>query len=307
MRRDIQLKKVHLVAPLLVVMLYANLAWAQTPVQESTGSGGADSASANYQVKAAVGDAGVGESQSTNYIYNHGTLWFDDVPAYVPPPIPLPTPISGGGGGSSGSGWLVSLLGGNPQIGGISPEVDVPFTDTPEAAAVITDIPQSSQSAVRVESAPAAINRALNSPRFTPQVIRLVDDTGVTRELNIVLFKRIMPWLLWIALLIIIVGAVLIMGFIGMRGAKEYLLRVGVVLVLIGVVMGIIVRFAYRAVPIDTKAITSITVVSVSEASAIVKRLMTDLPLGVHVVEATNSLGKKVLTVRVFITPALPI
>lgn len=276
-------------------------------VQEGAGGGGGDTSSTGYQVKTASADPGVGTSQSANYVYDHGTLWFDEDSADVPPPSPTPTPTSGGGGSSSGSGWIESLFGGNPQVGGVSPEVDVPFTDTPEAAAVVAEVPTATFSAVKQADAPTVLTRILEDPQPTPQIIRLVDEKGVTRELNIVLFKRIVPWPLWIAFAIILLGAAAIAGFVIIRGSKDYLLWIGGVLILIGVVTGIVVRFAYRATPIDPTAITSIGVVPVTEASTTVKKLMVDLPLGVHVVNATDSFGRKVLTVKVFITPALPI
>lgn len=310
MRRDVSVKKVHFIAPLIVVMLYANLAWAQTAtdaqLQEAVGGGSGDTSSSGYQAKTASADPAVGTSQSANYVYDHGTLWFDDESGYVAPD-PTPTPTSGGGGSSSGSGWIESLFGSNPQVGGVSPEADVPFTDTPEAAAVVAEVPAATFSAVKQADAPTVLNRILEDPQFTPQIIRLVDEKGVTRELNIVLFKRIVPWPLWIAFAIILLGAAAIAGFVIIRGSKDYLLWIGGMLILTGVVTGIVVRFAYRATPIDPTAITSIGVVPVLEANTTVKKLMVDLPLGVHVVNATDSFGRKVLTVKVFITPALPI
>lgn len=277
-------------------------------VQGAAGGGGGDISSAGYQAKTASADPAVGTSQSSNYVYDHGTLWFDDESGYVPPsPAPTPTPTSGGGGSSSGSGWIESLFGGNPQIGGVSPEADVPFIDTPEAAAVIAEVPAATFSTVKQADAPIILNRILEDPQPEPQIIRLVDEKGVTRELNIVLFRRIVPWPLWIAFAIILLGAAAIAGFVIMRGAKDYLLWIGGMLILTGVVTGIVVRFAYRATPIDPTAITSIGVVPVLEANTTVKKLMIDLPLGVHVINATDSFGRKVLTVKVFITPALPI
>ena len=312
MRRDIfPVKTVRFIAPLIILLFSVNLAFAQTATdvqsQEVAGGGGGDTSSAGYQAKTASADPGVGTSQSSNYVYDHGTLWFDDVPASVPPPSSTPTPTSGGGGSSSGSGWTLSLFGGNPQVGGVSPEVDVPFTDTPEVAAVVAEVPTATFSAVKQADAPTVLNRILEDPQPTPQIIRLVDEKGVTRELNIVLFKRIVPWPLWIAFAIILLGAAAIAGFVIMRGSKDYLLWIGGMLILTGVVTGIVVRFAYRATPIDPTAITSIGIVPVAEAATTVKKLMVDLPLGVHVINATDSNGRKVLTVKVFITPALPI
>src|SRR3989344_5215260 len=86
-------------------------------VQEGAGGVGGDTSSTGYQAKTASADPGVGTSQSANYVYDHGTLWFDDESGYVAPD-PTPTPTSGGGGSSSGSGWIESLFGGDPQIGG---------------------------------------------------------------------------------------------------------------------------------------------------------------------------------------------
>lgn len=311
------MKTARFIASIAVLVFSVNLAFAQTPtdvqVQEGVGGGSGDTSSASYQAKTASADPGVGTSQSANYLYDHGTLWFDDLPVSgLPPPPPddvIPPSVPINGGGNSGSGWLTGLFGGNtePGVGGISPEADVPFTDTPEAAAVVAEVPTATYSAVKQVDAPTVLNRILEDPRPVPQIIRLVDEKGVTRELNIVLFKRIVPWPLWIAFAIILLGAAAIAGFVIMRGMKDYLLWIGGMLVLTGVVMGIVVRFAYRAVPIDPTVITSIGVVPVAEANATVKKLMVDLPLGVHVVSATDSLGKKALTVKVFITPALPI
>ncbi len=302
------MKTVHRTALFVVITLSVCFSYAYADqVQQGAGGGGGDTTSAGYQVKTAAADPGVGTSQSANYVYDHGTLWFDDVPAQ---PSPVVTPTGGGGSGaSSGSGWIERLFGGNaePGVGGISPEVDVPFTDTPAAAAVVAEVPKATFSAVKQADAPTVINRILEDPQPTPQIIRLVDEKGVTRELNIVLFKRIVPWPLWIAFAIILLGAAAIAGFVIMRGMKDYLLWIGGMLILTGVVMGIVVRFAYRATPIDPAAITSIAVVPVLEANTAVKKLMVDLPLGVHVVNATDSFGRKVLTVKVFITPALPI
>lgn len=306
------MKTVRFIAPLAIFLFSVNLAFAQTQTdaQNAAGGGGGDTTSAGYQAKTASADPGVGTSQSANYVYDHGTLWFDEDSGYVAPdPTPTPAPTSASGGASSGSGWLAGLFGGNtePGVGGVSPEADVPFTDTPEAAAVVAEVPTATFSVVMQADAPTVLNRILEDPQPTPQIIRLIDDMGVTRELNIVLFKRIIPWPLWIAFAIILLGAAAIAGFVIIRGSKDYLLWIGGMLILTGVVMGIVVRFAYRAVPIDPTAITSIGVVPVLEANATVKKLMVDLPLGVHVVSATDSNGRKVLTVKVFITPALPI
>lgn len=309
------MKKAHLIAPLIAVMLYANLALAQTAnsdvVQEGAGGGGGDTASAGYQAKAAVGDPGVSESQSANYIYDHGTLWFDDGYSELPPaPDPTPTPAGGGGGGSSsGSGWLAGLFGGNPnpQIGGVAPDTDIPFADTPEATAVLGALPQAKPAAVRMEDAPAAVEYAIANPQPEPQIIRLVDDKGVVRAINIVLLKRITPWPLWIAILLVVLGGAVLVIFAAGRGVHPYLLWVAGGLILVGVIGAIVVRVAYRLVPIDTKAITSINVVPVGETDTAVKKLMEELPIGVHVIEATDMAGKKALTVKVFITPALPL
>ena len=308
------MKKAHLIAPLVVVVLCANLAWAQTStgVQEGTGGSGGDTSSAGYQAKTAVADPAVGTSQSDNYIYDHGTLWLDEGAVEVPPVIPSPKPTGGGGGGgaSSGSGWLSSLFGGNPpnlQIGGVAPDIDVPFTDTPAVTEVMKALPKVKPVAVRIKDVPAVVEYAVTHPQSEPKIIRLVGDDGVVRAIDIVLLKRIMPWPLWIALLLIILGGAVLVIFAAGRGVHLYLLWIAGGLILVGVIIGIVVRVTYRLVPIDTRAITSISVVPVREADMAVKKLMEDLPIGVHVIEATDAEGKEVLTVKAFITPALPI
>lgn len=304
------MKNTRLILLVVAVVFSAQFARAQTETaQDGAGGGGGDTSSANYQAKTAVGDPGVSESQSANYIYDHGTLWFDDgSQGFVPPP-PSPEPVPVFFGGNSGSGWLAGLFGGDaePGVGGVSPAADVPFTDTPESAAAVAAVPVENRSAVRMADAPAAIGQAVRSPRPVPQIIRIVDDAGVTREISIVLFKRIVPWPLWIALALAVLGALAIAAFFAVRGARQMFLRAGVALVLLGVITGVVVRFAFRAVPIDPTVVTSIGVVAVADADATVKKLMADLPIGVHVVKAADAKGKVVLTVTVFVTPALPI
>lgn len=302
-------KTVRFIASLIVVVLYANLALAQTVAQDAAGGGSEDVSSSNYQAKTAAADPGVGGSQSANYIYDHGTLWFESPspePTPSPDPDPAPVPVSSGGG-NSGSGWLGGLFGGDPQIGGISPAVDVPFKDTPPAEAFVASVPQAKKTAVRIADAPQAVEYAFQNPQPVPQIIRLVDEKGVTREINIVLFKRIVPWPLWLAVALMAIGALVIIGFTLIRGAQEYLLWVGGACILVGVIGGVVIRFAYRSTPIDTRTITSINVVAEAEATDAVKKLMVEMPIGVHVVKAADAKGAPVLTVKVFITPALPI
>jgi hypothetical protein len=288
----------------------ASFALAQTSQdQKGVGGGGGDTTSSGYQVKAALGDPGVGQSQSANYVYDHGTLWFDNEPTESAQ-NPVSVPSSGGGdGGNSGSGFFGNLFrGGNdPQIGGVAPDMDVSFTDTPAVAEFVKELPKTKPRAVRAPDASQAIEYAVRHPEPLPQVIRLVDEKGATKEINMVLFKRIYPWPLWIAFCLIVLGAGLLIGFTLVRGAHEYMLWVAGILILIGVLGGIVIRFAYHVSPIDTRVITTIGVVPEAEGKVVVERLMQELPLGVHVVKIVDDAGRASLTVTVFITPALPI
>ncbi len=294
MRRDELVKKALISAFFSVVVLSVFFAFAYAE-QTGSGGGGGDIVSAGYQMKIAVADPAVGTSQSANYIYNHGTLWFDNASS---------TGGGGGGGdgggGGSGSGWFESF------IGGISPEVDVSFTDTPAVTEVVRNIPQATTAAARIDDAPARVARAITYPQKAPHIIRLVDETGVTRDLNMVLFKRIVPWPLWVAFALIILGIVLLVVYAAKRGKDKRLLWIAGVLILLGIIIGLIVRYAYRAAPLNMNVISSVTVASVNETNVAVKKLMNDLSIGVHVIETVDTAGKKVLTIKVFITPALP-
>lgn len=301
------MQKVRFIAFFIVVSLYGNLALAKTVTQNSTGGGSDDVSSFNYQAKTVVADPGVGGSQSTNYIYDHGTIWFDDgLTDTVSSPESVP--VTNVGGRSSGSGWIKSLFDIEPQIGGVSPVVEVSFEDTSTANAFMANIPQTSNmSAVRMVDAPQAVLNAIENPQPLPQIIRLVDDAGITREIYIVLFKRIVPWLLWIAFACIALGALTLLAFTLIRGAGEYVLWVGGVLIIIGVIGSVVIRFAYRSAPIDPRVVASINVVSEAEATPAVMKLMDTMPIGVHVIKVADARGKVPLTIKVFITPALPI
>lgn len=292
-------------------------AFAET-AQEGSGGGGGDASSAGYQVKTAVADPGVSTSQSVNYLYDHGTLWFDDETAGIAsPPSPATSPPDGGGGGSggggssgggggSGSGWISSLFGDNAQIGGVSPAADVSFTDTPAVTEAVKDIPRAVQEAVRIEDMPGAITRVLESPRPVPRILRAVDNAGTVRELNLVLVKRIFPWLVWLALALVALGGITLAAFATERLKSALFAWLGGAGILLGLAIGFYVRFAYRLPPPDIHAIVSSQTVSVGEVNDAVKKLMNDLPVGAHIITAKSAEGTTVLDIKVFVRLTLP-
>lgn len=283
--------------------------------QEGSGGGGGDATSAGYQVKTAVADPGVSTSQSANYLYDHGTLWFDDETAEITPPSsppPATSPPDGGSGGSgssgggSGSGWITSLFDDNSQIGGVSPAADVPFTDTPAVTEAVKDIPRAAQAAVRFEDAPMALTRVLESPRPVSRILRVVDNAGTVRELDLVLVKRVFPWLIWLAFALVVLGGVTLAAFATERLKNALFAWLGGAGILLGLAIGFYVRFAYRLPPPDINTIVSSQTVSVSEVNKAVKKLMNDLPVGAHIITAQNAEGKTVLDIKVFVRLTLP-
>lgn len=301
------LKNAHRTAFLSVALLsvFFSFAYAES-TQESAGGGGGDASSTGYVMKNAIADPAVGVSASANYTYDHGSLWFEEVPSVI---SPIPPPVGGGGGGSSmggssGSGWLYSLFGGGIE----APIASVPFTDMPNVAEALDGIAEEDEEyAVRAENAPVAVKSALRAPRKTPRIIRVVDEAGVTREINIILFKRITPWPLWLAFILLLIGAFILLLMVVWRGSKERLLWIGGAFIILGVIIGIMVRFAYRAVPIDPNAVVSLNSLSASRARELVMSMMKEMPLGAHVIHVTGASGETTLVIKVFITPALPI
>lgn len=315
------------------VIVSFSFAYAET-AQESSGGGGGDASSAEYQVKMAVADPGVSTSQSANYLYDHGTLWFDDVEAATLPPPSVggsggsggssgsgggssgaasaPADNSSGGGGSSGgsggsgSGWITSIFSDDAQVGGVSPAADVPFTDTPAVTEAVKDIPRSAQSAIRIEDAPAVITRVLESPRPVPRIILAVDDTGTVREVTVVLVKNIMPWLLWLALALIVMSSFALFAFALKPEDRKVFLWIGLVLIVVGLGLSFVSFLTYRLTPPDMKTIVSSQTVLTDEVGAAMKKLAEDLPLGAHEIIVNDTEGITALAIKVFIQPVAP-
>jgi hypothetical protein len=295
-----------------------SLAYAET-VQEGSGGGGGDTSSASYQMKTAVADPGVSTSQSANYLYDHGTLWFDDeaVGLVSPPPSlpPATSPQGGGGGGSSGSGgggsgsgWISSFFGGgdSSQVGGVSPAVDVAFTDTPAVVEAVKDIPRAAQSSVRAEDVPAVLTRVLAYPQAMPRIIRAVDSTGTVRAITVILVKNVIPWLLWLALALIVLGSVALAVFAAKPEERRPFLWIALTLIALGLGTSLIAFLAYRAAPLDMNTVVSSQTVGIDGVNEAMQKLATDLPLGAHRITVTGVGGTAILTLQVLIRPAFP-
>ncbi len=294
-----RVKKRFIALFFVTLMVYAGFVLAQTVTKTQEGQGGGISAgSANYVMKMAVADPGVGQSRSENYIYDHGTLWVS-----VAPPI-------GGGGGIGGIGGV----GGGGISGGSGSGWEEPWVTAPTVAKVVATIqaiaPKAAMgSAVPQTQFPQVVQKILEKEFFVPQIIVAVDENNVVREMVIVLTKRVIPLPLWIAFILIILGLIFLTAFVISRGKNTHLLWIGGLLVVLGIVVGITARIIYRAeyAKDNFSAITDSVVVSRDQAGETVKNIMETLPVGAHRVIITGDSLSPQIMMTIYVKRILPI
>ncbi len=291
-----------LIAVFASVLFSVNFAFANTLSQDVSGAGGTTAASSQYSMNIAVGEPTAGQSQSTSYIYDHGTSWA--TPSGDEPIGGVSPAVGGGFGGSSGSGWESVPI---PELG-----VTAPIA-TPAPSAVVSRVasavPKARSIAVSQVEFPRVVQAAIVIPTFVPQVIGSVDADNTLRELAIVLTKRVIPWPLWLALALIALGVILLGIFFAGGLEKRGVLWGAGVAIALGLILGLITRFAYRSYEFtpDFSQITDSTIVSPAEAGNAVRNIFETMPLGAHRITVSGTKDSPQLVITVYVKGALPI
>ena len=299
--------------PLIVLafLFSAVFAFADDVVtQPVAGGGGTDSSSGNYSMKAAVAEPGVGQSQSANYIYDHGTLWEEgtSTPTVTPPTID--PPIGGGGGGGSGSGndwdewWDIEDpdLGISPLTPAKNPVVEevvraVRETSSPEMGAVPAENFKQKTASWIMEKCPNGC-----------VLVGVNPDNGI-REVAVTLVKRVLPWPFWVVILLILLGIAGMAAFaLGALTGSRVVWGAGAVIV-IALGAGIWMRAHYRTVfrEMDFTSIVDARVVSPDQADEAVKGIADKLPVGGHTITVLGGAEMPQMTITVYVKKALPI
>lgn len=301
-----ELKAVYLLF-FAIALLAAGFVLAQTvQTQQSAGTSGADAGSANYQMKTAVGDPGAGRSQSTNYIYDHGTTWSGAATSTA-----LPTGGDGGGGSSGGGSSLVVSGGGGgsgsgigggapvePGVGGISPAIDEEMMET-----VIESVPETETAVIPEEKIIPYIEETLQTNFRKPRIIQIVDNNNIVRGVVIMLLRRVIPWPLWLALLFLIIGAFTLTRVY--HDGEWYRENVWFAsgLIIAGITLGWATHSLYRIDPASfgiNETTTAITVQPVNAADAI-EDTVQKKAIGVHRVTVVNNDGEEIMKITMFI------
>lgn len=286
----------------------ANFAFAQTFTQtQSQVGGGISISSANYDMKGAAGDTGVGVtvSQSANYIYDHGTVW--EGSASSTPPPPGEEPIGGEGPGGSGSGWDDWWDIADPDLGisALTPAKSPTVVAVVEAVKVVAP---ATTGAVPEERFAPTVKKALTKPSPVPVIIVKVNPDKGVKEIAIVLTKRVIPWPLWIALILAILGVISLIIFGVGRGRQARFLWAAGILIVLAIVVALVTRSVYQAryASRDFGTITDSIVVTGAEVGSAVKKIMEDLPLGSHQITVTGSDRAPELVITAYVRQSLP-
>ena len=296
--------KIRFIAFIVAVLSIADFAFAQTYTQtQSQVGGGISISSGSYDMKGAVGDAGVGVtvSESANYIYDHGTIWEGTSTASE-------EPIGGSGPGGSGSGWDEWWDIEDPDLG-ISALTPTKNPTAVEVVKAVKAVAPATIGAVPEAQFVPTLKKALVKPTFVPQVIATVNAEKNVKEIAIVLTRRVIPWPLWIALVLAVLGIISLVLFgIGRGREARYLWAAGALIVL-AIIIALVTRSVYRAryASEEFGTITDSIVVSGTEAGDAVKRVMEELSLGSHQITVTGTSLAPELVITIYVRQALPI
>lgn len=303
----IYVKARHILVLVSATLLFADFALADMVTQPVSGGGGVDAASGNYSMKAAVADPGVGQSQSANYIYDHGTLWaMGTSTATVTPPIE--PPIGGDGGTGSGSGWDEWWDIEDPDLG-ISPITPEKSPVVEKVIAAVQEIASPEIGSVPVENFPKKVMPWIVEKCPNGCVIAGVNAENDIQEVAVTLVKRALPWPFWIVILAIILGILAFVGFgVGMLTGHRVVWGAGAAIV-IALGAGVWMRYHYRAAyrAMDFTSIVDARVVSAEQADGAVKGIAEELVVGGHRVTVLGSQSSPQVMITVYVKKALPI
>lgn len=274
--------------------------------QQGAGGGGSDATSANFSMKAAVADPGVGQSQSANYIYNHGTLWIADGSTLtLPPPVEVPI---GGSGGGSGSGWDDWWGIEDPDLG-VSAFTPAKSAVVEEVVQVVREVSSPEMGAIPVENfKQKAASWIIEKCPNGCVLVGVNPDNGIS-EVAVTLVKRVLPWPFWLVIALIVVGIAGMIAFaLGALTGSRVVWGAGA-LVLIGLGVGAWMRAHYRLAFRETNfmSIVDARVVSQEQADEAVKTITDELPLGGHTITVLGDGEAPQMTITVYVKKALPI
>jgi len=307
-RRDYSVKTRYILV-VVGTFLSANFAFAQGMLTQSgSGGGGTDATSANFSMKAAVADPGVGQSQSANYIYDHGTLWVAGVSTSTLPPVEVP--IGGSGGGGSGSGWDEWWDIDDPDLGISSlppPPEKNPVVE--EVVRVVQEVSSPEMGAIPAENFKEKTVSWIVEKCTKGCVLVAVNPDNSIREVAVTLVKRVLPWPFWIAIALMVFGiAGIALFMMGALAGHRAVWGAGA-LIMIGLGAGIWMRAHYRAAfrQMDFTSIVDARVVSPDEADKAVGEIADELPVGGHTITVASGKDTPQMTITVYVKKALPI
>lgn len=300
--------KARFIFIVLGALISADFAFADMVSQPVAGGGGTNASSAGYSMKAAAADPGVGRSQSANYIYDHGTLWATGTSTATSTPQPEPG-FGGNGDGGSGSGWDEWWDINNPDLG-ISPITPVKSPVTESVIKIVKAV----VSLLEVGAVPMERFSVMVKPWITEKcpggcVIVGVNPQNGVQEVAVMLVKRVMPWPLWLAIALVILGVLgTIASVVGTLSGRRWLVSAGV-LVALALGLGIWLRFHYRAAfrAENATAIVDERTVSAGEIDGVVRGLAEELPLGGHKLTVLGSPEAPQMTITIYVKKTLPI
>lgn len=299
--------KVRHILVLVGAFLFVNFALADDVLtQPVSGRSGGNAASANYSMKAAVADPGVGRSQSANYIYDHGTLWV--IGTSTTTPSPDPGPGIGGFGPGSGSGWDEWWDINDPDLG-ISPVTPQKNVVVEKVITAVQEFTSPEIGSVPVENFPKKVIPWIAEKCPNGCVVVGVNPENDIQEVAVTLVKRVLPWPFWVVILMIVVGILAFIGFgVGALSGHRVVWGAGVAIV-IALIAGIWMRYHYRAAyrVMDFTSIVDARVVSAGQADATVKAIAEELVVGGHKVTVLGSQSSPQIMITVYVKKALPI
>lgn len=308
-RRDYSVKERYILV-LAGAFVAVNFVFAEVITQPVSGGGGTDAASGNYSMKAAVADPGVGQSQSANYIYDHGTLWAAGTStATTTPPPPIDVPIGGAGPGS-GSGWDEWWDIEDPDLG-IS-------ALTPEKSPVMEKVIEVVRTVASSDPDMGAVPVGDFGKKAIPWIVEKcpngcvlagVNSENGIQEVAVTLVKRVLPWPFWVVIALVVLGLLAFVAFgVGALSGHRVVYGAGAAIV-VALIAGMWMRYHYRAAykAMDFTSIVDARVVSPEQAESAVTAIAEELAIGGHKVTVLGSPSAPQMTITVYVKKALPI
>jgi len=151
------------------------------------------------------------------------------------------------------------------------------------------------------------VKEALKTDGKKPRIIQIVDSNNVVRGVVVVLLRRVIPWSLWLALLLLIIGM-----FTFTRVRRDGLwhkenLWFASGLIIAGLTLGWATRALYRIDPASfgiTTTTTALTVQPVNMAG-VLEDTIRKKAIGVHRMSVVNNDGAEIMKITIFVKETL--